>query len=231
MLKQSTSFGPTCRLASSPEVGPGATVGTLKLGYPLLLYKDAVPTRLSLSHVVKVLCVGPSHDSPRPRVTTLGPQQRLTPPHGWVRSRHMSRESDIPQGLNSESGPPWEGTGHLDIQSGPPRLVQDLHVYKPDPWNGIRTPPPRMGSGPPTMGSQGPRTEHTRALNRTQAGVWCRHMSGPSLVGSGPVRIHSRPPLRRRPVAATWHTTRGLSQRAEPSMTPLGHARLRIHCG
>jgi hypothetical protein len=24
------------------------TVGTLKLGYPLLLYKDAVPTRLSL---------------------------------------------------------------------------------------------------------------------------------------------------------------------------------------
>jgi hypothetical protein len=42
------SFGPTCRLASSPEVGLGATVGTLKLGYPLLLYKDAVPTRLSL---------------------------------------------------------------------------------------------------------------------------------------------------------------------------------------
>jgi hypothetical protein len=38
----------TCRLASSPEVGPGATIGTLKLGYPLLQYKDAVPTRLSL---------------------------------------------------------------------------------------------------------------------------------------------------------------------------------------
>jgi hypothetical protein len=39
---------PTWRLASSPAVGPGATVGTLKLGYPLLLYKDAVPTRLFL---------------------------------------------------------------------------------------------------------------------------------------------------------------------------------------
>jgi hypothetical protein len=39
-------------------------VGTLKLGYPLLLYKDTLPTRLSLSRVVKVLCVGPSHDSP-----------------------------------------------------------------------------------------------------------------------------------------------------------------------
>ena len=43
-----SSFGPTCRLVSSPEVGPGATVGTLKQGYPLLQYEDAVPTRLSL---------------------------------------------------------------------------------------------------------------------------------------------------------------------------------------
>jgi hypothetical protein len=46
-IRQS-SFGPTCRLVSSPEVGPGATVGTLKLGYPLLRYEGAVPTRLSL---------------------------------------------------------------------------------------------------------------------------------------------------------------------------------------
>ena len=43
-----SSFGPTCRLVSSPEVGPGATVGTLKQGYPLLQYEDAVPARLSL---------------------------------------------------------------------------------------------------------------------------------------------------------------------------------------
>jgi hypothetical protein len=46
-IRQS-SFGPTCRFVSSPEVGPGATVDTLKLGYPLLQYEDAVPTRLSL---------------------------------------------------------------------------------------------------------------------------------------------------------------------------------------
>jgi hypothetical protein len=108
-------------------------VSTLKLGYPLLLYKDAVPTRLSLSRVVKVLCVGPSHDLPQPRATTLGPQQRLTLPHGRVRSRHVSRESDIPQGPNSESGPPWESVGPLDRQSGPPSLVQDPHVYGSDP--------------------------------------------------------------------------------------------------
>jgi hypothetical protein len=55
------------------------TIDTLKLGYPLLLYKDAVPTRLSLSRVVKVLCVGPSHDSPQPRVTTTAPD-----PTTWV---------------------------------------------------------------------------------------------------------------------------------------------------
>jgi hypothetical protein len=43
-----SSFGPTYRLVSSPEVGPGATVGTLKLGSPLLHYEDVVPTWLSL---------------------------------------------------------------------------------------------------------------------------------------------------------------------------------------
>jgi hypothetical protein len=43
-----SNFGPTCRLVSSPEVGLGATVGTLKQGYPLLQYEGAVPARLSL---------------------------------------------------------------------------------------------------------------------------------------------------------------------------------------
>jgi hypothetical protein len=43
-----SNFGPTYRLISSPEVGPGATVDTLKQGYPLLQYEDVVPTRLSL---------------------------------------------------------------------------------------------------------------------------------------------------------------------------------------
>jgi hypothetical protein len=43
-----SSFGPTCRLVSFPEVGPGATVSTLKQGYPLLQCEDVIPTRLSL---------------------------------------------------------------------------------------------------------------------------------------------------------------------------------------
>jgi hypothetical protein len=42
--RQSDS-GPTCRLASSPEAGPGATVGTLNQGYPLLRYEGAAPVR------------------------------------------------------------------------------------------------------------------------------------------------------------------------------------------
>jgi hypothetical protein len=43
-----SSFGPTYKLVSSPEVGPGATVGTLEQGYPLLQYKDAMLAQLSL---------------------------------------------------------------------------------------------------------------------------------------------------------------------------------------
>jgi hypothetical protein len=44
-----SDFGPTCRLAPSPEAGPGATIGTLHQGYPLLQYEDAVPVRRSLA--------------------------------------------------------------------------------------------------------------------------------------------------------------------------------------
>jgi hypothetical protein len=43
-----SSFGPTCRLVSSPEAGPGATFSTLEQGYPLLQYEGAESMRLSL---------------------------------------------------------------------------------------------------------------------------------------------------------------------------------------
>jgi hypothetical protein len=111
------------------------------------------------------------------------------------------------------------------VSPGPHGRVPDPWIYSPDLQGWFMTSTcasrtPRMGSGPsPRMGSQGLRTEHTRALNRTQTGVQCRHVPGPSLVGSGPVRIYSYSPLRRRPDATTWHTAHGLSQRAEPSMT------------
>jgi hypothetical protein len=68
------------------------------------------------------------------------------------------------------------------IGPGPPRVQIGPLEWDPDP-------PPRMGSGPPSIGSQGSRTEHTRALIRAQAGVRCWHVSRPGLVGSGPIRI------------------------------------------
>jgi hypothetical protein len=46
--RQSDS-GPTCRLASSPEAGPGATVGTLNQGYPLLQHEDTALMRRLLA--------------------------------------------------------------------------------------------------------------------------------------------------------------------------------------
>jgi hypothetical protein len=36
-------------LVPSPEAGPGATVGTLNQGYPLLQYEGTVPVRRSLA--------------------------------------------------------------------------------------------------------------------------------------------------------------------------------------
>jgi hypothetical protein len=44
-----SDFGPICRLVSSPEAGPGAIVGTLNQGYPLLQYKDVVHVRRLLA--------------------------------------------------------------------------------------------------------------------------------------------------------------------------------------
>jgi hypothetical protein len=106
--------------------------------------------------------VGPGHDSHQPRATTLGQQQHLTPPRGRLRGRHVYRESDILQGINSESEPPWESAGPLDIQSGPPSWSRTPTCTDRTPRMGYG--PPHMGSGPPTVGSQGSRTEHTWAL-------------------------------------------------------------------
>jgi hypothetical protein len=44
-----SNFVPTYKLVSSLEAGPGATIGTLNQGYPLLQYEDAVPVRCSLA--------------------------------------------------------------------------------------------------------------------------------------------------------------------------------------
>jgi hypothetical protein len=97
------------------------------------------------SRVVKELYVGPGHDSPQPRATTLGQQQRLTQPHGWVRGRHVSRESDILQGINSESGPmgkcqtPVYMAQASKFGPGPSRVRTRPLEWDPDPPYGVQT--------------------------------------------------------------------------------------------
>jgi hypothetical protein len=89
--------------------------------------------------------VGPDHDSPQPLAITLGQQHRLTPPRGRLWGRHVARENNILQGINSEFGPhgkvldPWIYSPDLQAGPGPPRCTD-------------RT--PHMGSGLPTVGSQ-----------------------------------------------------------------------------
>jgi hypothetical protein len=127
----------------------------------------------------------------------------------------VAREDKILQGKNSGSKPPWESARPLYTQTGPPGEVQDLHGYKPDPWDGSRSP------------LCGVRATHNRVpgfwdkeypdLNQGQTGVRSRHVSGPN-------RICLSSPLRRRPDAATWPAARDVSQRVEPDVRPLGRA-------
>jgi hypothetical protein len=63
-----------------------------------------------------------------------------------------------------------------------------------------------VGSGPLSTGSRDSRTKNTQALIN-QVGVQSRHVSGP-------YRVRFCSPLRRRPDAASWPTTRDISQRA-----------------
>jgi hypothetical protein len=175
------------------------TVDTLKLGYSLLLYKNAVPRDYMWDQVMT-----------HPSLGRLLWASNSTLPH------HMggSGAAACPEKVTySEASP---------VSPDPHGKVSDPCIYVP----GLQ-----VWSRTSTVGSQGSRTEHTRALIKTQAGVRCRHVSRPDLVGSGPYHMHSCSPPRRRPDAATWPTAHGVSQRAELGMKPLGYACLCIHYG
>jgi hypothetical protein len=175
--------------------------------------------------MVKELYVGPGHDLPQPRATTLGQQQRLTPPHGRVRGHHVSRESDILQGINSESGPPWESTGPVSdpciygpslqvwLGPGPPRVRTGPLEWDPDPYgvrvahSGVpgfqdRTYPdlnqdPGGGSEPTRVQtwSSGIRTYPHTLLLPAQAETRCCHVAYCA---------------RHKPTGGTWHDASGL---------------------
>jgi hypothetical protein len=63
---------------------------------------------------------------------------------------------------------PRESAGPLDAQTGLPGGVQNLHRYKPDPWDGSRT--PQDGSGPLTVGSRDSKEKNTQALIKDRRG-------------------------------------------------------------
>jgi hypothetical protein len=52
----------------------------------------------------------------------------------------VTRRGDILQNAISGSGPPRESTRPLYTQPGPPSVVRDSQVSKPDPLGGDRTP-------------------------------------------------------------------------------------------
>jgi hypothetical protein len=98
-----SNFRPTCRLVSSPEAGPRATVGTLNQGYPLLQYEDAVPVRRVFSHTVN-----------------------NARPHHMGRSRGTVWQGKmIYLGCISRAGPPRRSAGPLYAQPGPPIVARD----------------------------------------------------------------------------------------------------------
>jgi hypothetical protein len=97
-----SNFGPTCRLVSSLEAGPGATIGTLNQGYPLIQCEGTGPTWLSL--VASQTATDPS--------TWSAPG----PPHG-------RKKDDVTQDISSGSGLPWESVGPLCVRTGPPGKV------------------------------------------------------------------------------------------------------------
>jgi hypothetical protein len=96
-------------------------------------------------------------------------------------------------------------------------MVRDLHVSKPDPSDGTRTPLCEV------------RAAHSKVPGQNMHEPWTgpRRGSGddtcPDLVWCGPVRMRHCSPPRRRPDAATWPTARDVSRRAEPDVRPPGY--------
>jgi hypothetical protein len=117
------------------------------MGYPLLQYEGAVSMRLSL------VMWRTTHDTttwtaPEPPRSQEG--QHTPRWQQWVRT-------------------PRESVGPLDAQPRPLGEVQDLHRYKPDPWDGSRT--LQEGSGLLTVGSRDPKAKNAQALIKARRGL------------------------------------------------------------
>jgi hypothetical protein len=98
-------------LAPSPEVGLGATVGTLKQGYPLLQDEGAAPVEKSLVAQRTVLR--------RATLATLGS------PRGQGKGRALGYTQWVRTYYKESTGPPY-------VTGGPPRWVPDPSEWGPD---------------------------------------------------------------------------------------------------
>jgi hypothetical protein len=140
------SFGPTCRLVSSPEVGPRATVGTLKQGSPLLQCEGTVPTRLSLV-AWRTAPVATTWTAPRP-------------PHGQRRQ--------YPPRYQRRVWTPMRKCRPMHIRTGPRGRVRTSAGTDRTPGTGPRS--LCVGSGPPSVESRDSGTKSTRTLLKARRG-------------------------------------------------------------
>jgi hypothetical protein len=103
----------------------------------------------------------------------------------------VAKKDDILQSGDSGSGPPRENAGPLEAQPGLPGGVQNLHKYKPDPWDRSRT--PQEGSGPVSVGSRDAKEKNTQALIKARRGSGAD--TCPDHVASAPTPRSSGDPM------------------------------------
>jgi hypothetical protein len=144
--------GPTCKLASSPEAGPGATVDTLNQGYPLLQHEGITPMRrpLAARRTVPDPTGWACQRTPRGRKrhhtpVRPNPHERTPDPYIRVRSLRVSLNSSrVP-----ERGGPWcvqgsdadtcAGLASASHSGGDPLLVAHDISYRADPDEKLRS--------------------------------------------------------------------------------------------
>jgi hypothetical protein len=138
--------GPTYKLASSPEVGPGATVGTLNQGYPLLQHEGIAPMRRPLT--ARRTAPDPSgwagQRTPRGRgrhhtPVRPDPHERTPDPYTRVRSLRVSPNSsraperEGPWCVHGSSADTCAGLASASCSGGDPLLVAHDISYLADP--------------------------------------------------------------------------------------------------
>jgi hypothetical protein len=126
----------TCRLASFPEAGPGATIGTLNQGYPLLWYESAAP-------------VPPGHME--------------SASHGQDQGHHVTRKDNTSRGASM--GPDLRGTPdpYTNGFGAPRRTCRDPRNKLQAPPSKVRVLARSRYEEDPDMG-RGPMPAHVQAL-------------------------------------------------------------------